>query len=76
MLEELIRRYPSREQLQELNSRRLGGIMTVYTIFAAGGRELGKFTSLEEAAIAMLTQDGHRFQIRQVKDRYRLFVSP
>jgi hypothetical protein len=23
----------------------------------------------------MLTQDGHRFQIRQVKDRYRLFVS-
>jgi hypothetical protein len=49
--------------------------MTVYTIFAAGGRELAKFTSLEEAAIEMLTQDGHRFEIRQVKDRYRLFVS-
>jgi hypothetical protein len=50
-------------------------IMTVYTIFAASGRELGKFASLEAAAIEMLTQDGHRFQIRQVKDRYRLFVS-
>ena len=36
--------------------------MTVYTIFAAGGRELAKFTSLEEAAIEMLTQDGHRFE--------------
>ena len=49
--------------------------MTVYTIFAANGRELAKFGSLEEAAIEMLTQDGHRFEIRQVKDRYRLFVS-
>jgi hypothetical protein len=48
----------------------------VYTIFAAGGRELAKFTSLEEAAIEMLTQHGHRFEIRQVKDLYRLFVSP
>ena len=49
--------------------------MTVYTIFAAGGRELAKFTSLEEAAIEMLTQNGHRFEIRQIKDQYRLFVS-
>ena len=49
--------------------------MTVYTIFAANGRELAKFGSLEEAAIEMLTQNGHRFEIRQVKDLYRLFVS-
>ena len=49
--------------------------MTVYTIFTESGRELGKFATLEEAAIEMLTQDGHRFQIRQVRDRYRLFVS-
>jgi hypothetical protein len=49
--------------------------MTVYTIFAEGGRELAKVASLEEAAIQMLTYDGHRFEIRQVKDLYRLFVS-
>src|SRR3954447_13297012 len=63
--------------MQELIFSSLGGsvVMTVYTIFAAGGRELAKFTSLEEAAIEMLTQDGHRFEIRQVRDRFRLFVS-
>jgi hypothetical protein len=49
--------------------------MTVYTIFTESGRELGKFATLEEAAIEMLTQEGHRFEIRQLKDRYRLFVS-
>ena len=49
--------------------------MTVYTIFAEGGRELAKVASLEEAAIEMLTHNGHRFEIRQVKDTFRLFVS-
>jgi hypothetical protein len=49
--------------------------MTVYTIFAEGGRELAKVASLEEAATEMLTYDGHRFEIRQIKDLFRLFVS-
>jgi hypothetical protein len=49
--------------------------MPVYTIFTEGGHELAKFASLEEAAIEMLTYDGHRFEIRQVQELYRLFVS-
>jgi hypothetical protein len=47
--------------------------MTVYTIFAADGRELSKLSSVEEAAIEMLTQYGHHFEIRRVKDGYRSF---
>jgi hypothetical protein len=49
--------------------------MTSYAIFAEGGHELARVASLEEAAIEMLTYDGHRFEIRQVRGDYRLYVS-